>query len=190
MTVVIGGDPSLASFGVVGPKADQSQILKPGSRKDPMRMIDLRDQFVAYCRAPIEKGLAVDELDLLVILEGFSFGSTTHAIGLGGIGWMVRAGLWEAGIPYLDVSPSTIKKYATGKGNARKDLVISAVAARTGIPFGTSDQVDAFVAWCIGRELTGQMHPMGQVPKTHRAALSGIKVGQAVGWGRRKDSAP
>lgn len=61
----------------------------------------------------------------LVAIEGYSFGSKGRAVvSIGELGGVVRLALAEAGVAFVDVPPSTLKKYATGKGNAGKDEVL------------------------------------------------------------------
>ena len=45
------------------------------------------------------------------------------------------------GIPFETVPPTTVKKYATGKGNAKKLDMYDAFVERTGV------EVDQFKAW-------------------------------------------
>lgn len=57
----------------------------------------------------------------LVALEGPSMNSRSGSTDrIHGLHWHIRAALWGAGIPYIVVSPSTIKLYATGYGLAPK----------------------------------------------------------------------
>jgi hypothetical protein len=56
--------------------------------------------------------------------------------------------LWENGIPFINVPPTCRAKFATGKGNAGKNEVISAISARTGIVWsgaGADDMCDAWI---------------------------------------------
>jgi len=65
----------------------------------------------------------------VVGIEGISFGSTGSAalIDLSGLNYMIRMMLMEAGVHYIYIiSPTQNKKYATGNGQAEKDVMISA----------------------------------------------------------------
>lgn len=91
----------------------------------------------------------------LVIIEGYDphpRGSIAlvRAAEIGGI---VRAGLLELGIRWLDCPPSTLKKFATGKGNANKEAVFQAAQA-AGVNPQTEDEADAYWLRRIGLELT------------------------------------
>lgn len=89
-------------------------------------------------------------------------------------GW-VRCSLHDAGNPLLVVTPQHIKKYATGKGNANKDMVRDAARDRFGLPAGvTSDECDALWAAAIGCALVGR--PLIDLPKTHVEALAKLTL--------------
>ncbi len=145
---IVGLDLSLTSTGwAVGDETGTFQSKK----KDPERMIEIKSNIVVEL-SPYETPV--------VVMEGFSFGSRqTHAHALGGLGWIVRAELYERDIPYIVVPPTVLKKYATGKGNASKNEVVSSVSAKTGIVWsgsGSDDRCDAWVLCQIGRKIAGQ----------------------------------
>ena len=83
------------------------------------------------------------------VIEGYSFASrNSQAHSIGELGGCVRMLLWEGGVPYVDIPPTSRAKFATGKGNASKAEVISVVSAKTGIVFpgaGGNDMCDAWV---------------------------------------------
>ena len=60
-----------------------------------------------------------------------------------GIGSVVRFLLWQNEIPYLDVPPTSLKKFVTGKGNAKKENMILEVYKRYGYTSATNDIADA-----------------------------------------------
>lgn len=59
-------------------------------------------------------------------IEGVSFQSNGSVLDLCGLNYMVRMMLQEMNIPYYIVSPTQNKKFATGNGQAEKDVMISA----------------------------------------------------------------
>ena len=85
----------------------------------------------------------------VVIIEGYSFASrNSQAHSIGELGGVVRLMLWQNKIPYIEVPPTSRAKFATGRGNASKHEVISAVSAKTGRTFrgsGGNDECDAWV---------------------------------------------
>jgi crossover junction endodeoxyribonuclease RuvC len=84
------------------------------------------------------------------VIEGYSFASrNSQAHSIGELGGCVRMRLWENGIPYVEVPPTSRAKFATGKGNASKGEVISAISAKTGIVFAGSGGNDMCDAWVL-----------------------------------------
>jgi len=57
-----------------------------------------------------------------VAIEGFSFGSQGKGVSTQyAVGYSIRFALLDAGIPFIEATPSQLKKFATGKGNTKKD---------------------------------------------------------------------
>lgn len=88
-------------------------------------------------------------LSPMVCIEGYSFGSrNSQAHSIGELGGVVRLTLWKRNIPWVDIPPTCRAKFATGKGNAAKNEVVSAISARTGIVWsgkGADDMCDAWI---------------------------------------------
>jgi hypothetical protein len=107
----------------------------------------------------------------LVVIEGPSYGS------MSGAGHHEAAGLWWHIVYRLDllevayavVPPSTLKKYATGKGNATKADMRMALFQRAGIDERDDNKVDAYWLRAAGLEVRG--HPLVDLPKAQRDAL-------------------
>ena len=86
----------------------------------------------------------------IVIVEGYSFASrNSQAHALGELGGVVRMRLWENGVPFIEVPPTCRAKFATGRGNASKTEVTSAISAKTGIVFSGSGANDICDAWIL-----------------------------------------
>lgn len=117
----------------------------------------------------------VDRADLVAI-EGYAYARPNQAHQIGELGGVIRHNLWTHGIPYLDVPPSNVKKYATGKGNASKDDVVDAAYRRGGDLYqgSSNDEADAFWIWALASELAGQ--PVVEVPAKHREALAKLEL--------------
>ncbi len=67
--------------------------------------------------------------------------------------------LWECNTPYIDVPPTSRAKFATGKGNAGKTEVISAISSKTGLIFsgaGADDECDAWILEQMGLAYLGK----------------------------------
>jgi len=137
MATFVGLDLSLTSTGFSC--GNHRQIIST-KHKGPQRLHD------------ISTGLAEILVELeqpAVVIEGYSFASrNSQAHAIGELGGVVRLVLWNLRIPYVEVPPTCRAKFATGKGNASKGEVMSAVSARTGLVWsgaGADDLCDAFV---------------------------------------------
>lgn len=133
----MGIDPSLTSTGI-----SHNGITSVISTK----MIGVpRLDFIA---SELIKFVQLHNIECIAI-EGYSFASkNSQAHSIGELGGVIRHGLWKMGIPVVEVPPTSRAKFATGRGNASKGEVISAVSARTGIVFsgaGGNDECDAWV---------------------------------------------
>jgi Holliday junction resolvasome RuvABC endonuclease subunit len=116
-----------------------------------------------------------DGLQPTVVLEGFSFGSKGSSLyEIAGLGYLVRHHLWLSGIPFGIVAPSTLKKYATGKGNAGKPDMLDAAIRRFGYQGTTDDNaVDAFLLWHLANEHFNT--PVVKVPQPQAESAAKIE---------------
>lgn len=84
--------------------------------------------------------------EALVLLEGYSHGSRGAAVtDLAEYGGLLRAALLAVTHNVVEVAPSALKKFATGKGNVNKGAVQAHVAKRWGVIHETDDETDAYV---------------------------------------------
>lgn len=92
----------------------------------------------------------------LVVIEDYAVsrfgGSAIVSISIGSV---IRFLLWQNQIPYLEVSPTALKKFVTGKGNAKKDQMILEVFKRYGYTSATNDIADAVGLGMFGLCATG-----------------------------------
>ena len=117
----------------------------------------------------------MDERTDLICIEGYSFGSrSSQAHALGELGGVVRRDLWREGFTYIDIPPSTLKTYATGKGNAGKLEVVANARERLGYGGFDDNCADALWLRALGLDLLGE--PLVSLPQTHRRALDKMEV--------------
>lgn len=81
----------------------------------------------------------------LVAMEGYAFGRPNQAHQVGELGGVVRLKLWRMGVPFVVIPPASLKKYATGKGNANKDAMLEAAIRRFGFEGHGNDEADAWL---------------------------------------------
>lgn len=93
-----------------------------------------------------------------------------------------RSGLWWMIVSYLhpfheiaEVPPSTLKIYATGKGNSAKDLVLAAIVRRyLNIPVVDNNIADSVTLAAMGSRHLGR--PIEEsLPQTHLRAMDSVK---------------
>ena len=175
---IVGLDLSLASTGIarIGEKTWADRIV-PKTLTGHKRM--------AHILARVEE--LVSDAGLVVV-EGPSFGSGANARQSGhhergGLWWLITHHLWLADKPVAVVPPATLKRYATGKGNATKDAVLAAAIRRyRDVDFDGNDQADALILAAMGADHLGQ--PIATVPALQRGALT------AVTWPAMRQPAP
>lgn len=166
--IVVGLDLSLSSTGIAdGTTTNVGRSLpKDAPTIDRIaRLLYLRDIVLRQTRTA----------DLTVI-EGFSFGSPQGATEAGGLGWIIRLALHEHSIPFAIVAPATLKKFATGKGNAGKDDMKLAAQSRLGVTFtgtGSGDRCDA--RWLQEMGLHHLGAPSVELPAVNLSALAKVE---------------
>lgn len=161
---LVGLDLSLTSTGV---SIGGSTRAITSKHKEVQRLRDIRDQL---------SGVLLDAQIQGAIIEGYAFSarnSQSHKIGeLGGV---VRLLLLEMMIPFVDVPPTSRAKFATGRGNAAKTEVISAVSARTGLIWSGKSADDECDAWLL-EEMGLQSLGIGKYswPEANMSSLKNI----------------
>lgn len=98
---------------------------------------------VIWCYNQIQ-ALITSHQPHLVVIEGYSFNNRVHlpTVELAGL---IKSALRRNATPFIVVPPATLKKAATGKGNAKKPDMIAASANFTddGKPILNDDMADA-----------------------------------------------
>ncbi|MEM9710625.1 MAG: hypothetical protein AAGA17_00295 [Actinomycetota bacterium] len=158
---VIGVDPSYTATAIAF--ADTWAIQPTSKTDDDVRRADIIAKAVRY-EAPA---------DALVVIEAPSHASRFNGARLGSLHGVIRHTLMLAGIEWLDVAPTQLKKYATGKGNV--DKVAMVIAARDRLGYDGQDDNVADALWLrqIGLALTEQ--PCAEVPKVHWSVLDKLR---------------
>lgn len=123
----------------------------------------------------IKKIVLENDIDVVVV-EGYSFASRSgQAFSIGELGGVVRLCLFELGVPFVEIPPTCRAKFATGKGNASKNEVISAVSAKTGIVWGNPGADDKCDAWILEEMALAFMEkPRFSWPATNMSALDKV----------------
>ena len=145
---ILGLDPSLTSTGVC--TGDDSCIAYHPCDEETARLTNIRNYVLGVCSKESIK---------CVIMEGYSYGSRNRAHALGELGGVLKVAFDEAWIPFVIVPPTSRAKFATGRVNAGKAEVISAVSFRTKRSWsgkGVEDRIDAWVLREMGLQQLGE----------------------------------
>ncbi|WP_240371706.1 RuvC family protein [Anoxybacteroides rupiense] len=158
----VGIDPSTKTGLVIleDNKVHTALEIVSEEKRDPQRFIDIVDAIMSH----------ITNQDVICI-EGFSYSSRGAAVSIQyGIGWILRSELIKAGLNYHDVPPSSVKKFATGKGNAKKDELVLPIYKRWGFEHESDNVRDAFVLAQMAQALRGQ----AELTKFQQEALNKI----------------
>ncbi len=107
-----------------------------------------------------------------IIIEGYGFARTQNIVPLIEVGTAVRYLLFQQGFSYIDVPPTSLKKFVTGKGNVKKEMMLKEVYKRWSIDCDTNDEADAVGLAHMGMALDGKL----LLPKINMEALKKITI--------------
>ena len=164
--VVVGVDPSISATGLALSDGSLQTVGGKPERGDH-RLLDIA------CAV----GTAISRAHL-VVLEDLP----THAHGAGITGMasgVVRLMCLRASVPYVLLPPATLKKYATGRGNADKGDMRMALFQRTGVDVRDDNQVDALWLRYAGLQALGC--PEVSLPAAQVRALSAVTWPEVLG---------
>jgi crossover junction endodeoxyribonuclease RuvC len=147
---IVGIDASLTGTGVAVLDGSLRTERIESKLTGPARLFEIRNRV----REIVASKTSPSGADLVVI-EGYAFAKPMQAHQVGELGGVLRLMLFETGIPWIEVAPSQVKKFATGRGNAKKEEMAVAIFKRFGREFRSNDEADAFVLAVIGQALAG-----------------------------------
>ncbi len=87
----------------------------------------------------------------IIYIEGYGYGNHHSLADLVEMGTAVRLKLAEIGLQWFDVSPSHLKKWTTGKGNAYKKDMAASVDQQWQLGAKHHDAVDAYALVRFGK---------------------------------------
>ena len=140
---IAGLDLSTTRIGYAAPDGTLTSIVSRFDAKAPTRRLDdLWRQMERTIRLhpPIPD---------LVAIEGYALSTGPHTGGLarirlGEIGGLARVMLFQLGIEYVEIPPSSLKRWATGNGRADKGAMIAAARASGASGTVNHDEADAW----------------------------------------------
>lgn len=108
----------------------------------------------------------------LVVFEGYGYANTHTLVTLVEIGTVLRYFVTQSGLEYVDVPPTSLKKFVTGKGNAKKETMILETYKRFDVEVATNDEADAIGLAMFGQALLGKV----MLPKSHMEAVDKLAI--------------
>lgn len=152
----VGYPGETPSAGVGG--GDRSSIRTSG--KAFASMVARQEHIARHARVLLDGFARYAGAEPLLVIEGFSFGSSdSHAHELGGVGVSIRLAAYDLGYRIVEVPPSTLKKYTSGAGNTKKNMMGAAVVSRWGYVPTDDNECDAYALMRIGVDL--ERHRLG-----------------------------
>ena len=171
---VVGIDPSLTATGIADETGAHTIASGPGTPS--LRVRHRRLALIVHDINTRVLGVALGQpRAALVTIEAPSLGQARQGGTLDrhGLWWLTVDRLTYHDLPVAEVPPATLKKFATGKGNATKADMRMALYQRTGADVRDDNQVDAIWLRHLGLHLIGA--PEIDLPKTHLAALAKVR---------------
>ena len=149
--------------------------IRPRHKKGPERLIEIRDRIWRELRGPDPHHLAARYLDgdTIVVIEGYAFARGFRAHHMGELGGVLRVMFHVVGVPWIVIAPAKLKMFATGKGNASKDAVLTSATRRLGYEGHDHNIADAMWLRAMG-EHHYRMPGAIDLPKAHTRALKGV----------------
>lgn len=169
---VVGLDLSLTGTGIAS-IGDTTNVLTLKSKGSATATLDERSQRLHNLAQDIIIRAVFGDT---VVIEQPAYGQTggSHH-DRSGLWWLVVDALMPEVDRLIEVTPQTVKKYATGKGNASKDEVLAAVVRRyPDVEVSNNNEADALVLAAIGARLSGR--PIeSELPLSHIDALEKVR---------------
>lgn len=127
------------------------------------------DRFARYEKYERKVKQLIEDYDVdLVIIEGYSFAGKFNNSFQYELGTVYRMMLYKEDIMFVEVPPSSLKKFITGKGNGKKDLIMLGVYKLWDFDTDNDNEADAYGLAQFGRGIIGE--PTG-VPALNFSAV-------------------
>jgi crossover junction endodeoxyribonuclease RuvC len=122
----------------------------------------------------IEMIVSENEIQIAVI-EGLAFmvRNATALVQLSALNYMVRGMLDDYHISFVIVAPTSLKKFATGSGASKKDVMLIEVYKRWGVSILDDNENDAFCLAKVGEELI--INKIDKLPAFQQEVLALLK---------------
>lgn len=171
--MILAIDPSLTNTAVVLGDAVSYRLMTFSSKNLGDSVVSRVQRCEQLVSSVIEMA-QTHEIEAIFI-EGYSFGSKGSGIyQIAEYGGLLRWHLVDLTERIFEVAPSTLKKFATGKGTGPKDMVAAHLAKRYGVLLEDNDSYDAFGLYQLGLVAEGHVEPANQAQK--EAAAKAVQL--------------
>lgn len=144
----IGIDPSINATGII--------VLDQDANIIEQKLFSVKDDCIEQSLLNYEEEIRFipNVLTLQsVYLEGAAYQATGQAIlQMGALHFITRLFLFKNGVNYKVIAPGTLKKFVTGKGNSKKDLMLLKTFKKWGVEFEDHNLCDAYGLARMGLE--------------------------------------
>lgn len=177
--IVAGVDLSLACTGLALIRSPERVETSTVKSKPPKTGTEtLRSRFERMEQISSNVLEAIDGADIVGIeapAYGMRNGGKMHD--RSGLWWRIVGALEDRGVPVVEVSPTSRMMYATGKGNAGKDLVlVTAAATYRQAEITGNDVADAVVVAAMVSRLVGQPIELREPAQAKMKALGKVHM--------------
>jgi crossover junction endodeoxyribonuclease RuvC len=99
--------------------------------------------------------------------------NTTSLVQLAGLSFLLRILMEELSWPFILVSPTSLKKYTTGKGNSDKNLMMMSTYKDYGFESMDDNICDSYMLSIVGLALLGK--PLKKMIKSQEEVIKLLK---------------
>lgn len=168
MSTILGLDLSLRKSGYC--LLMNNEIKEIGTIKNDLRGIERLDYIIYFIQNNLL--LPYSTSIELVAIEGYAYAvQQSRAHSTGELGGVVKLTLNSLNYKTIIVPPESLKKFATGKGQIKKNMVMTKVYKKYGLEFKNDDECDAY---CLAK--MGQAYLEGTEIKYEKEALKKVEV--------------
>lgn len=149
--ITLGVDPSLCATGIVilnDGKIEEKRLIKTKpTGDDKVKELERLMEIVEM--------IEIDPRIDLLVMEGIAFAARNSVAlaQLSGLNYFIRLAAYDCQVPFVICQATTLKKFATHKGNCPKDNVMMEVYKRWHVTLADNNICDAFVLAKIGEAL-------------------------------------
>jgi crossover junction endodeoxyribonuclease RuvC len=149
--IILGLDLSLTGTGMC--------VVETGAGRELLTTINTtaktrtEDRLISIRRTIAQASNGADA----AIIEGLSYGSVGGAQAeRSALHWMVRVDLYQLGVPYVVVTPMSLKKFVCGTAKVEKSMMIREVFRRWNVEAKNDNEADAAALAHLGLVYYGQ----------------------------------